>query len=89
MAAIEVKRPTDKELKELNIKSWSPWSCDVSRFDWEYDCEEWCYIFEGDVIVGTDDGQVEIKKGDLVKFPKGLKCTWDVKKKVEKVYLFK
>ena len=46
-------------------------------------------MLEGKVVVKTDSGEVEINKGDLVKFPKGLKCTWDVKKTIKKVYTFK
>lgn len=89
MAEIRVERPTEEELKKLNVKSWSPWSCEVSEFDWEYDRNETCYILDGRVIVETLDGKkVEIKKGDLVHFPKGLKCRWKVIESIRKVYTF-
>jgi len=32
--------------------------------------------------------KIEFKKGDLVQFPKGLKCVWNVKKPVKKYYNF-
>jgi len=86
---IRISRPTQEELEKLNVKSWSPWSCDVSEFDWEYEEDETCYILEGRVIVTTEDGKsVEIKKGDLVTFPKGLKCRWKVIEPIRKVYKF-
>ena len=88
MSKIEVKKPTDQELKELNVDSWSPWECAPSTFDWEYTDKETCYILDGKVKVKTEDGEVEVKKGDLVTFPKGLKCVWNVEEKIQKVYKF-
>lgn len=89
MGEIRVTKPTEEELKKIDLKKWSPWSCDVSRFEWEYSEDETCYILEGRVIVETEDGEkMEIKKGDLVTFPKGLRCVWDVKEKIRKVYRF-
>ncbi|MBE0429794.1 MAG: cupin domain-containing protein [Thermoleophilia bacterium] len=90
MSRIKITRPTEAELKELGAGQWSEWSCDVSRFPWEYGAEETCYIHQGRVIVETEGGEsVEIKKGDLVTFPSGMKCAWDVKEKISKVYTFK
>ncbi|HAG51262.1 MAG TPA: cupin, partial [Deltaproteobacteria bacterium] len=34
------------------------------------------------------DEEVEIKKGDLVTFPKGLKCKWNVIERIRKAYIF-
>ncbi|MDZ7260591.1 MAG: cupin domain-containing protein, partial [candidate division KSB1 bacterium] len=44
---------------------------------------------EGEVVV-TPDGEkpVQISKGDLVTFPKGMSCTWKVRKDVKKHYKF-
>ena len=89
MSEIKKEKPSKEKLDSLGIDNWSPWDCDPSVFDWEYDSEEWAYVFEGKVIVKTPSGEVEINGGDLVKFPKGLKCTWDVKKKIRKVYTYK
>jgi uncharacterized cupin superfamily protein len=83
---IEVKTPTKDELEKLNIENWPIWECEPSEFDWEYDEDEQCYFLEGKIKVITNDGEVEIKKGDFVKFPKGLKCRWVVYEKVKKHY---
>jgi len=85
---IKVEKPTGERLKELGVFKWSKWECPVSRFDWEYSCDERCYILEGEVEVETSKGKTRIEKGDVVLFPKGLKCTWDVKKAIKKLYRF-
>ncbi|MBN1872055.1 MAG: cupin domain-containing protein [Candidatus Omnitrophica bacterium] len=89
MAKIKIEKPDKAKLEKLGVDRWSPWRCDVSVFDWEYDSDEVCYILEGRVKVKTSDGEVEINKGDLVTFPKGLKCKWNVIEKVNKVYTFR
>jgi uncharacterized protein len=90
MSMIEITQPSEVQLKELDIAKWSPWECEPSTFLWAYDEEEWCFIFEGRAKVSPEQGdEVEVKKGDLVKFPKGLKCTWQIFEKVRKVYCFK
>ena len=88
MVKIKISKPTDEEIKQLGIDSWSPWQCEPSVFDWEYTSTETAYVMEGKVSVKTEDEEVEIKAGDLVTFPKGMKCTWNVKEKIRKVYTF-
>lgn len=83
------KLPTEEELKKLNVKSWGIWEKEASEFPWSYSDTETCYILEGEVeVVGENGEKIEFKKGDLVQFPKGLKCTWNVKKPVKKYYNF-
>lgn len=86
MSEIKVEKPTKEKLDALGVQKWSSWECAASTFDWEYDEAETCYILEGKVKVKTPDGEVEFGKGDLVTFPKGLKCTWNVIRKIRKVY---
>jgi len=47
-------------------------------------------ILEGDVIVTPEGGgdAVRVGKGDLVTFPVGMSCTWEVQKPVRKHYSF-
>ena len=87
MGRIKIGKPEKEKISSFNVENWPIWECEPSNFDWEYDEDEICYILEGKVNVTTDDGeQVEIQKGDLVSFPKGLKCNWDVKEKIRKHY---
>lgn len=88
MSEIKVEQPSEKKLEELGIKNWSPWECGPSNFNWEYASNETAYFYEGRVKIKTDSHEVEIKKGDLAFFPKGLRCRWNVLEKVRKVYKF-
>jgi len=88
MGDIKIEKPTEDKLKSLGVDSWSPWGCGVSTFDWEYSADETAYVLAGKVQVKMAGGEVEINKGDLVTFPKGLKCTWNVIEPIKKVYTF-
>ena len=88
MSEIKIEKPTQEQLKKMDVNSWSTWGCEVSTFDWEYDNDETAYVLEGKVKVKTPHGEVEINKGDLVTFPKGLQCTWNVLEPIKKVYTF-
>ena len=85
---IRVERPDAKRLEALNVSTWPVWTKDVSTFDWHYDDWETCYLLEGAVTVTTAEGDVAFGKGDLVTFPKGLSCTWQVTKPIRKHYRF-
>ena len=85
---IEHNPPKDK-LESMGVFSWPIWEKEPSEFNWEYFETEVCYFLEGKVTVETADGKrYEIKAGDLVRFPKGLKCKWIVHEKVRKHYNF-
>lgn len=88
--SIKVEKLSQPELDRRGVNDWPIWTKEVSRFPWSYDSVEECYILEGDVTVDTEDGQkVNFGKGDFVTFPKGLSCTWDIKKAVRKHYNFR
>ncbi|MHC4294949.1 MAG: cupin domain-containing protein [Planctomycetota bacterium] len=88
MAEIVVTKPSDHALIELGVKSWPIWTCEVSSFDWHYDQKETCYLLEGEVTVTAGDQTVSFGVGDLVVFPEGLDCIWDVRAPVKKHYKF-
>ncbi|MFA5338191.1 MAG: cupin domain-containing protein [Candidatus Omnitrophota bacterium] len=86
---IEVRKPTEKELTDLGVKSWPIWEKEASSFSWFYDEKETCFFLDGEVIIELEDkNSVNIIKGDLAVFPKGLKCKWNIKRKVKKHYKF-
>jgi uncharacterized cupin superfamily protein len=81
--------PSEAKLDVMGIYGWPVWSKEVSNFPWKYDRQETCYILDGEVIVTPDGGEpVEIVAGDLVTFPKGMSCTWDIKEDIKKHYNF-
>ena len=89
MPKIKVERPAPQKLQELGVSRWPVWEKEVSRFDWYYDTQEVCYFLEGKVVAEEEGGEkVEMGKGDLVTFPQGLECVWDIKKAVKKHYNF-
>ncbi len=86
---VEVRKPTEEELKSLGVKQWPIWEKEESVFNWHYDSKEVCYILEGDIEIELTSGEiVSIKEGDLVFFGKGLSCVWNIKRKVRKHYNF-
>ena len=89
MCKIKIEKPDKQKLEKLGVGSWPIWEKSVSRFPWTYDSEETCYILEGQVrIEQENDKPVEFGKGDLVTFPSGLSCTWEIKEDVRKHYRF-
>ena len=87
-ARVTVEKPSEEKLKQLGVRSWPIWTKEASRFDWHYDQTETCYFLEGEVTVTAEGQSVSFGKGDFVTFPKGLSCTWHVKKAVRKHYKF-
>jgi len=85
---IEVRKPTEKELTDLGVKSWPIWEKEASSFNWFYDEKETCFFLEGEVVIELEESHVNITKGDLAVFPKGLKCKWNIRRKVKKHYKF-
>ena len=90
MSEIKVERdPADDRLDELGVRGWPIWTKEVSTFPWSYDASETCYLLEGDVVVTPEGGEpVRVGKGDLVTFPAGMSCTWDIRVPVKKHYTF-
>lgn len=87
MEKVKVWRPTEREIEEA--KKWPTWSKEKSVFDWYYDEPEQFYLLEGEVEVLLEDGtKVSFKAGDMVRFSKGVRCTWHIKKAVLKHYNF-
>ena len=85
---IQVEKPAQDKLKDMGVLSWPIWTKEPSNFDWHYDEREVCYFLEGEVTVKTPTEAVSFGKGDLVTFPGGLSCAWQVKKGVRKHYKF-
>ena len=82
-------RPSAMKLEIQGVYDWPIWRKEVSKFQWKYEQTEICYFLRGQVIVTPAGGEPrEFGRGDLVTFPAGLKCTWEILKDVEKHYTF-
>lgn len=90
MSEIKIEhRPSQQRLDELGVSSWGIWEKEASIFPWTYDSTETCYFLQGDVIVTPDGGEpVSMAKGDLVTFPAGMSCNWDIRQAVKKHFMF-
>ena len=86
---IDIRKPNEEQLRNMNVRDWPIWEKEISTFDWHYDEKETCYILEGEVRVEPKEGSpVRFASGDLVTFPKGMDCVWKVEKPVRKHYKF-
>jgi uncharacterized cupin superfamily protein len=88
MAEIQFERnPSPAKLEVLGVYHWPVWSKGISTFEWTYDSKETCYLLEGEVTVTPQGGQpTEFRRGDLITFPAGLSCTWEIRSPVTKHY---
>jgi uncharacterized protein len=81
--------PTPETLDRLKVRTWPIWTKEVSTFPWSYDSAETCLFLDGEVVVTPEGGEpVRVGAGDLVTFPAGMSCTWQVKRPVRKHYKF-
>jgi len=81
--------PAPAKLEVMGVYDWPIWQKEKSIFPWTYDSKETCYILEGSVTVTPEEGEpVTMGEGDLVSFPRNLKCTWEIHENVRKHYNF-
>jgi uncharacterized cupin superfamily protein len=81
--------PSPAKLEVIGAYDWPLWSKEISEFPWQYQVKETCYLLEGEAIVTPNSGAaVTIKRGDLVSFPAGMECRWDIRRAVKKHYRF-
>ncbi len=87
---ITVAKADAAKLAALGVNSGLTCLKEVSKFPWNYNSQEIAYMVEGEVTVTPKNGgnSVNFGVGDLVTFPAGLSCTWEVKKPLRKHYQF-
>jgi uncharacterized cupin superfamily protein len=83
------RNPSPAKLDVLGVYDWPIWRKEVATFPWRYDQQETCYVLRGRFVVTPDGGTPqEFRRGDLITFPAGLSCTWEILEDVEKHYDF-
>lgn len=90
MSRIQIQPQADEQtLTGMGVRGWPVWEKEAATFPWHYDEAETCYFLTGDVIVTPEGGEpVAMGKGDLVTFPAGMSCTWEIRTAVRKHYRF-
>ena len=84
---IVVAKPTDAQVAEM--RQCPIWEKEAGVFDWTYEEAETCYVIEGAARVRMPDGgEVAFGVGDLVTFPRGLTCIWEITRGLRKHYRF-
>lgn len=88
MSTITVEhQPDNARLETLGVTKWPTWEKEVSVFPWFFHEEEIAYILDGECVITPEGGApVTFGKGDLVTFPAGMKCSWEVRKPLHKHY---
>lgn len=85
----KTSNPAEADLAAQGVFDWPVWEKEPSTFPWTYDSSETCYFLSGDVVVTPEGGApVSMGQGDLVTFPAGLSCTWEIRQPVRKHYRF-
>lgn len=81
------KNPATSRLQELGVSKWPTWQKEISVFPWTFPEQEIAYILEGECVITPEGGApVSFGKGDLVTFPAGMTCSWEVKQPLHKHY---
>ena len=81
--------PSPEKLQRIGVYDWPIWEKEISVFPWTYDSSETCYLLSGKVTVTPDGGEpVTFQANDLVTFPAGMSCTWEIHEPVRKHYNF-
>ena len=88
MTAIKIEQhPDTARLEALGVSRWPTWTKEVSTFAWHFHEQEIAYILEGECVITPEGGTpVTFGKRDLVTFPAGMKCRWEVRQPLHKHY---
>ena len=85
---ILIKSPCNAStIIKYGIKNWPVREYDEQRnFHCKYKEKETCLIIEGQATIKSSSQIYIIKSGDLVIFPVGFDCIWEIDKSIKKHY---
>lgn len=63
------------------------WGCDVGRYEFVFDYDEFVYLIEGEVTVTQGDQTWKLEPGDTAHFPQGVTTIWTITKKMTKYFV--
>ncbi len=63
------------------------WACDVGRYEFVFDYDEFIYLIEGEMTVHQGDRAFAMRAGDTAHFPQGVTVVWEVTRRVTKYFV--
>ena len=66
------------------------WSCDVGRYEFVFDYDEFIYLIEGEVEVieaAPSTKRYVLTAGDTAHFPQGITTIWQVNRRMTKYFV--
>jgi hypothetical protein len=82
-------KPSPAKLDVLGVEHWPVWRREPGSFPWSYGQTETCYVVRGRFTVTPEGGEPQsFGRGDLIRFPAGMSCAWEIHEAVEKHYIF-
>lgn len=75
--ALQIEKATDVQrefFRGLREKQRNPGEV----LDWYYDEKTTCLILEGKAVVDHYGEKIPVETGDLVTFPQGFHCQWEI-----------
>ncbi|HXH72319.1 MAG TPA: cupin domain-containing protein [Mariprofundaceae bacterium] len=86
---IRIEHPDAAQLAALGVEQWPVWEHGVAEFPWTYGEQETCFILQGSATITPQEGEpVRIQAGELVTFPAGMSCRWNITADIRKHYRF-
>ncbi len=65
------------------------WGCDVGRYEFAFDYDEFVYLIAGEVTVTQvgSDRHWTLRAGDTAHFPQGITTIWEVTRRITKYFV--
>ena len=63
------------------------WACDVGRYEFVFDYDEFIYLIDGEMTVRLGDKTWPMRAGDTAHFPQGVTVIWEVTRRVTKYFV--
>jgi hypothetical protein len=63
------------------------WSCDVGRYEFVFDYDEFIYLIAGEVEVSEAGMTYVLRAGDTAHFPQGTTSVWRVTQRMTKYFV--
>ena len=63
------------------------WACDVGRYEFVFDYDEFVYLIDGEVTVTQGEKTWTLRPGDTAFFPQGITTIWKITRRMTKYFV--